>query len=156
MIIWSYLMTILWLFVIMWCLFDHNYSWLFDDCSISAPAAGCLVCFISKSLRMEQWIIMIWVMAAFHLGILQPASLACNPVTCCRSYASSATTILSFMAVLTSLAPCPTPPQHPSARGSGHSHHAKSDGILHPDHKSFLWWSCEYSPMRSQWCNYRL
>ena len=74
MIIWSYLMIIWWLFVIVWWLFDHNYS-LFEDYSISAPAAGCLVCFISKSLRMEQWII--WVMAAFPLGLLQPASLAC-------------------------------------------------------------------------------
>ena len=75
MIIWSYSMIIWWLFVIIWWLFHHNYSWLFYDYSISAPAAGCLVCLISKSLRMEQWII--WVMAAFPLGILQPASLAC-------------------------------------------------------------------------------
>ena len=55
--------------MIIWWLFDGNYSWLFDDYSISEQAASWLVCFISKSLRMEQWHIL--VMAAFPLGISQ-------------------------------------------------------------------------------------
>ena len=48
MIIW------IWLFLIIRWLFDPNYSWLFDDYLISGPAAGWLVCFIPKSIRMEQ------------------------------------------------------------------------------------------------------
>ena len=160
----AYLMLIWWLFVTVvfgdfsW-LFDvyliiiieYYYWWLFDDHSISAPAAGCLVCFISKILCMEQWHIL--VMSAFPLGILQPASFACYLLKKLRFICNNN---LVFHGCFDEPSALPHSAQHPSARGSGPSHHAKSDGILHPDHESLLQWSCLYSPMCSQGSHYRL
>ena len=148
--IWWLFVIIWWLVVIIWWLFDHNYSWLFDDYSISAPAAGCLVCFISKSLRMEQWII--WVMAAFPLGILQPASLACYLLQKLRF-------ICNNNLVFHGCFDKPSALPH-SARSillqEVPSHHSKSDCILHPYHESLLLLSRVYSAIRSQGVLYRL
>ena len=155
MIIWSYLMIIWWLFVII----DDYLIIIIRDylMIIRFPRQQQVVWFASFPKAFARNSGSSWWWQPFPLAY---CSLRVSPATCCRSYASSATTILSFMAVSTSLAPCPTEGplrlQHPSARGRGPSHHAKSDGILHPDHEFLLQWSCVYSPMHSQGCHYRL
>ena len=134
MIIW------IWLFLIIRWLFDPNYSWLFDDYLISGPAAGWLVCFIPKSIRMEQ----------LGDGSLSPAQ-----ITACESRllpAAEATDQLEPPSCLSwRLRPAersaPLRPPCFSARGTGPSHHAISDGIQHPAHESRLLWSRVFSPM---------
>ena len=140
-IIRDYLMIIWhWLFLIIRWLFDPNYSWLFDDYLISGPAAGWLVCFIPKSIRMEQ----------LGDGSLSPAQ-----ITACESRllpAAEATDQLEPPSCLSwRLRPAersaPLRPPCFSARGTGPSHHAISDGIQHPAHESRLLWSRVFSPM---------
>ena len=121
MIIWWWfdddLMMIWWWFdddlMMIWWLFD-DYSWLFDDyliiiirdysMIIRFPLQQQVVWFASFPKAFA------WNSGSSWSGWWQPfpwayRSLRVSPATCCRSYASSATTILSFMAVSTSLQP---------------------------------------------------
>ena len=166
MIIWclfdAYLIVIWWLFDLIWWLFD-GYSWLFGDYLIIIIRDYLM---IIRFPRQQQVVWFASVPKAFtwnsgSSGWWQPfpwayCSLRVSLATCCRSYASSATTILSFMAVSTCRALCPALPQHLAARGSAPSHHAKFDGILHPDHKSRLRWTRVFSPIRTWTCSCRL
>ena len=108
----DYLMTIRDYLMPNWWLFDHNYSWLFDDYSISTQQqvvwfASFPKAFIGNRGSSGWWQPFPWAYCSLRVSL----------ATCCRSYASSATTILSFMAVSTSLAPCGPCPPPPAASG---------------------------------------
>ncbi len=115
--------------------------WWFDDDLISAPV-GWLVGCVSKVLACQ---------------LLQKAPfLACYlQHMAARSYVSSATTILSFMVVLTCSALCHKPPAASwccFCRGSRPNYHAKSDD---PDYEYLLRWSRVHSrlPWLTLTCN---
>ncbi len=131
----DYLTIWYWLFIIILLLFDPNYSW-FDDYLISWPAAGWLVCFTSLHSQMPQHGTAWW---------WQPfaASFACANHSRLVLLAAEATDQLKQPSCLScQLRPAERfaslRPHCFSARGTGPSHYAKSDGIQHPAHESLL------------------
>ena len=120
MIIW------IWLFLIIRWLFDPNYSWLFDD-YLTLIILDYSMIIWSKLFVIIWWLFDFWASSRL-VGLLhsqkhshgtawwwQPFacanhSLRFSPATCCRSYGSTGTTLLSFMTTSTRRALCPAPP----------------------------------------------
>ena len=108
MIAWSSTLMIVWAMIVWWLygdFFYHNYLWFFYF-STTSRLVGLI--FPYKPSH--------GTVAHLEDGSLLPAHIAAceehwgQPATCCRSYTSSSTTILSFMVFLTSQALCPAPP----------------------------------------------
>ena len=114
------------------------------DYLVSGPAAGWLFASFPKAFAWNSL-----VMAAFRLRKSQPASLACCLLLKLRISQQPSSLARRHRPAERS-DPCCLP------KGTGPSHHAISDGIPHPAHKSLVQWSRVCSPMCSQGFPFRL